>query len=220
MPKLTKNPKSQTAAEIYTELVIADGFPVRAVAKSKYIQRSIARDGLIPINSPNRVMDKVHQEIEKEMKNTKEEYNKAINEQKKRFSLTFDEYTSIKNRRSLTINVHNAEGKSQSLGMVRVWGSQTADSILKLVKGRLEKFGIDLKTIVSVTTDGASIMIKLGKIVNTIHQVCLAHGIHLAVTARRAVLMMTRMELEVIMMEQREASQPPVDAFLVEVLGQ
>ena len=26
--------------------------------------------------------------------------------------------------------------------------------------------------------------------------------------------------LEVIMMEQREASQPPVDAFLVEVLGQ
>ena len=26
--------------------------------------------------------------------------------------------------------------------------------------------------------------------------------------------------LEVIMLEQREASQPPVDAFLVEVLGQ
>ena len=51
----------------------------------------------------------------------------------------------------------------------------------KLVTDRLIEFGLDLQHIVSITPDGASIMIKLGQNIEPLHQTCLAHAIHLAV---------------------------------------
>ena len=36
-----------------------------------------------------------------------------------RFSLTFDEWTSLKNRRYMNINVHMAENKFWNLGLTR-----------------------------------------------------------------------------------------------------
>ena len=35
--------------------------------------------------------------------------------------------------------------------------------------------------VVAITTDGASIMIRLGKDIEPLHQVCIAHAIHLEV---------------------------------------
>ena len=62
----------------------------------------------------------------------------------------------------------------------------TAESLLELVRKRPNKFGLDLNRIVSMTTDSGGgkkgIMCKLGRIVKAIHQFCLVHGIHLAVT--------------------------------------
>lgn len=70
-----------------------------------------------------------------------------------------------------------------NFGLCRIHGSMPADKCLILIKNKLEEFGIFFKNIVSITTDGASVMKKVIKIidVNVNHQLCLAHGIQLAV---------------------------------------
>ena len=70
----------------------------------------------------------------------------------------------------------------QSLGMVRIKGPMTAECCLDLIKKRLEDFGLSLQEhIVGMVTDGASVMIKTGRLSGIIHQVCHSHGLHLAV---------------------------------------
>ena len=46
----------------------------------------------------------------------------------------------------------------------------------------LSEFGLDLeKHVLACVTDGASVMVKFGKIIDYDHQLCYAHGIHLDV---------------------------------------
>ena len=82
----------------------------------------------------------------------------------------------------MCVNLHDEAHNVTSLGMVRVTGSMPAEKALELLDARLEEFGLDRERhIVGATTDGASVMIKLGRLMNTEHQQCHSHGIHLAV---------------------------------------
>lgn len=99
----------------------------------------------------------------------------------KRFSLTIDEYTSLKNRRYMSVTVH-CEGNMWGLGVARCHGSMPAEKCLDLLQGKLAEFGLELSSHVTcVTTDGASVMVKFGKSLPCEHQLCFAHGVHLAV---------------------------------------
>jgi hypothetical protein len=69
-------------------------------------------------------------------------FEKEINN-KKRFSLTKDEYTSIKNVRFLNINVHDHE-KHYNLGMMKISGSLDSKKTQDMVKAHLDRFGLDL----------------------------------------------------------------------------
>ncbi len=47
---------------------------------------------------------------------------------------------------------------------------------------RLESFKIGLSSdIVAATTDGAKVMVKFGRLIPSLHQLCFSHGYHLAV---------------------------------------
>ena len=99
-----------------------------------------------------------------------------------RFSLTIDEYTSLRNRRYMSVTVHSGE-QVWGLGVVRCRGSMPAEKCLEVLKVKLAEFDLDLHAHVAcVTTDGASVMVKFGKSLPCEHQLCLAHGVHLAVT--------------------------------------
>lgn len=99
----------------------------------------------------------------------------------KRFSLTFDEWTSTANKRYMNINVHCKE-KFWSLGLIRIHGSMSAEKCKDILQQRLHKHNISLaKDIVAIVTDGPNIMLKVGRIVEAEHHLCLAHGIHLSV---------------------------------------
>jgi hypothetical protein len=99
----------------------------------------------------------------------------------KRFSSTFDEWSSVCNRRYMVINVHD-ESEYWSLGLIRVHGSMPAEKCVELVNQRLQEFGPSLENhTVAICTDGASVMRKAGRLISAEHQLCLAHGIHLAV---------------------------------------
>lgn len=99
----------------------------------------------------------------------------------KRFSLTFDEWTSVRNRRYLNINIH-AEKKIWNIGVTQVSGSMPAEKCIEVIDLKLKDHGLSLnEDIVCITTDGASVMKKVGKLLNANQQLCYAHGIQLGV---------------------------------------
>ena len=87
-----------------------------------------------------------------------------------------------RNRRYLNINVHSDED-FYNLGLARVNGSLPAEECVKLVGEKLSEYNLVIDNdIVCVTTDGARVMTKVGKLIDAEQQLCYAHAIHLAVT--------------------------------------
>ena len=97
------------------------------------------------------------------------------------FSLSFDEWTSTTNKRYMNINVY-IPNKHWNLGLIRVYGSMNAEKCIDVLKTRLKEHNINIDTdIVAIVTDGPNVMVRVGKIIETEHHLCLVHGIQLAV---------------------------------------
>lgn len=109
----------------------------------------------------------------------------ALKSTQKRFTLTFDEWSSLRNRRYLNLNLHLFIGGDVSiwnLGLVRITGSFPAETCVAALEKKLQEFKIDLnRDIIAVTTDGAAVMKKVGRLLSAHHQLCFAHGLQLAV---------------------------------------
>ncbi|UYV62483.1 hypothetical protein LAZ67_2000748 [Cordylochernes scorpioides] len=102
-------------------------------------------------------------------------------EKRQLFSLTLDEWTSIRSKRYLNINIHSRT-KVWNLGLTRISGVFSSEQCKYVICAKLLEFGIDFETdIVCVTTDGCAMMVKLGHIIGPLQQLCYAHGLHLAV---------------------------------------
>lgn len=56
-----------------------------------------------------------------------------------------------------------------------------AEVCVTLVQNKLKEFDTSIENIVSITTDGASVMKKALKLLRVYNQLCLAHGIQLGV---------------------------------------
>ena len=63
--------------------------------------------------------------------------------------------------------------------MIRIWSTQKVDTLLKLVTLRLEDFKFIWNDIMAITTDGDGIILKLGRLVQCEHIVCLSQTLHL-----------------------------------------
>lgn len=172
--------KKPSLDELLSQLTAVDGLTFNQIAKSERIHRAFKADGYDLPRSHKQVRDLVIKHSEKIRKFVKEELM-AIKQNNGRFSITLDESTSTRNRRYMNINVH-FQGGFRSLGVIRIQGSMNAAKAIKLVEERLESFGLNLNTdVVATVTDGASLMVKLGKETSPHHVTCYAHGIHLAV---------------------------------------
>lgn len=103
---------------------------------------------------------------------------------KNKFTLIFDEWTSISNRRYLNITLALDEEIQLNLGLAPISDKATSENCLNLVQLQLLNYDVDLKKdVVAIVTDGAAVMKKIGRLVDPVHQqLCFAHGIHLAVT--------------------------------------
>ena len=105
---------------------------------------------------------------------------KVLKEQGKSFSLTMDEWTSYRNRRFANVNIH-WDDQFRSLGMLRCLGSMPAEKCEELLWNVLREYDLNAQDIIAITTDGAKVMLKMGRQLPFAHQVCVAHGLHLAV---------------------------------------
>jgi hAT family C-terminal dimerisation region len=96
-------------------------------------------------------------------------------------SITVDEWTDPRMRRFFNVTIHSAT-KQFVLGLVLIEGSCTSEKTSELVRQRLFEFGVKLDTdVVASTHDGASVMVKYGRIIEVESQLCYNHAIHLAV---------------------------------------
>ena len=169
--------KSQS--RVYAELAAKDRFSFNQISSSKFIRSAMQQKFNVAHTSHTTIRAKVKDFWIEAKKETLLELKKK-KEDGERFALTFDEWTGG-NKRYLTVNVHFSGAGFINLGMIRVWSSQNAETLLGLVTKRMLEYELTWDDIVAITTDGASIMLKLGRLAPCDHIVCLSHTLHLVV---------------------------------------
>jgi hypothetical protein len=167
---------------VLSRLVCKDGLSFHTLATSKDIRAGLEARSFQNIpKSANTIRQRVLTYAEKITNEMKQQLQSSLAEGH-RFSLSTDEWTSVSSHRFININIHCGKGNIINLGVVRVRGAITAAVYRAFIERRLQTFGISLKEhIVACTTDGASVMRRMGSDIGCEHQMCLAHCVHLAV---------------------------------------
>lgn len=172
--------KKATVEEIVARLAALDGTSTNCITKSDFIRESIHQRGYSLPKNNQRVMQLVHSFY---LTAKAEVINKIENlkNQNEKFAINLDEWTSLRNRKYLNINIHHVD-TNFNLGLVPVYGSCNAGRILELVQERLAEFNLNIITdVISATNDGAAVMVSFGKLSKIINQECYSHAFHLAV---------------------------------------
>ncbi|CAH2084627.1 unnamed protein product [Euphydryas editha] len=99
-----------------------------------------------------------------------------------RFSLSVDEWTSVRNRRYFNLCLHGKDGEVFNLGLIYIPGKCGAGEARKIVDDALIRFKLDFeKNIVATTSDGPNVMKKFGRESPSEMILCMNHAIHLGV---------------------------------------
>lgn len=163
LPSMDKYVKKSPMCEIVARLAAYDGFSIRAICHSKFIRESLNAKNMHLPKSQNDVMKLIYNFYD----SVKTDVIQKIETKKKndeKFSVTLDEWTSVKIRRFLNVNLHYCDGLNTNLGLIRIVGSCSAEMTLILLKKKLNEFNInDEIDIVGGTTDGPAVMVKFGK---------------------------------------------------------
>ena len=161
---------------IYARLVALNLLSFAVLANSQDLKNGFIAQGFEPYNSDTSVANEVRlyaQEVKEKLKCSIKEFLKSG----QRLALTLDEWTSLRLRRYLGINVH-LNGEPKGIAMVRIHGTHGAYEAEIHLREKLEDYGISLdKDVISHTTDGESKMLSLGERLDIIHQVWI-HKLH------------------------------------------
>lgn len=183
-------PEKESLQQIVSKLTSIEGFSLNKIKTSDFIRKAVAREGYSLPLSENTLRKLVLDDAVENKQKLKAMFEEKL-KQNQRFSLTLDEWTSIRNRRYVNINVHDADSH-YNLGLVRAVGSITSERTIEIVRDKCHSFGLELsfdtntsehrqQHIVAATTDGASVMVRFGKLLDEEHVMCYAHALHLAV---------------------------------------
>lgn len=133
----------KTLEETISRMAATDGLTIRQITKSSFIHQSLVKE--FPKRSVPKTENGTMVLIEKYYAESKEQVKNKISRLKTegmKFSMTLDEWTSLKNVRFLNINLHFTiacnESKYFNLGMVKIEGSCPADLMLTLVHTQIE----------------------------------------------------------------------------------
>ena len=158
---LWRNGENTLQATI-SRMVACDGLPFRIFVMSHDIRKGLEAQRFSPQPKSKETIKQlvivhgaaIRMIISSELAKLKEDGT--------RYSLTFDEWTSTRNRRCMNVHVHAGNSRFWSLGMVRVFGTMPAEKCVQLLGTKLAMFGLSLQhDIVAICTDGASVMKKV-----------------------------------------------------------
>ena len=97
--------KKQSLGELVSQLTAIDGLTFNQIATSERLSRAFKAEGYDLPRSHKKVRDLLMKQREDIVKTTRGELN-ASKLRDDRFSITFDESNSLRNRRYININVH------------------------------------------------------------------------------------------------------------------
>jgi len=171
----------ETLEEIVSRLIALDGFSYYGVTNSSFIRQSINKLGYkLPKNSTG-TRELVIVYYEKIKIRLVEQLQSKISIGK-RFSLSVDEWTSIKNRRYCNIILYD-DKENYNLGLARITGKCDAKNIQAIIRNRLNEFNVDFDHhILCSINDGAAVMQKYNRESPVEPVLCLNHALHLSVT--------------------------------------
>jgi hypothetical protein len=159
------------------------GATFRYISRSQLLKKGLASQGLNQPCNASSVRKLVHKSAENKREEVKMKLQAMAKDDNVRFCAVLDEWTSSGNKRYMNVCLH-CKGKSTNLGLQVIHGSMDAKEAERLLVKRVSQFGIDFESeIVNISCDGCSVMTRLGKNIIPEQQLCLAHGIHLAVKA-------------------------------------
>lgn len=180
MDKFLSNENAMAAT--VARMAACDGVPFSLFTKSADMRRIMARAGYDNLPRSGTGIQSVVLQQGNAIRSIIKSELQCRRKKGTAFSLSFDEWTSVRNRRYMVINVHEFGEHFWCVGLVRVSGTMPAEKCIDLLKERLLQFDLNLdRDIVGICTDGASVMTKVGKLISAEHQLCWAHGVHLAV---------------------------------------
>ena len=163
--------------------VAVDGISFHTLANSQGIKKGLISQKFENIPKDHKTIKAMVMKYAEQIKSQNIISIKSLLKQNVRFTLTFDEWTSNRNRRFLSLVLHHSNSKIISLGLFRVTGQATATNLLSLVECSLEQFNSSFKNhIVCIMTDGCRTMESLGTLAKpVIQQLCFAHALQLVV---------------------------------------
>lgn len=171
-------PMGQDTLEECVSCMAIDNVSVNFITKNEFIRSAFRLKSMKLPLSPDRVMDLIHTDAANKRIVVIEVLGNIIDDGG-RLGMIIDEWTSLRRHRYFNLTL-TYENMSFNLGMVRIKGS--SENCLKAVYAHLGRFSLKLKNhIVATINDGASVMVKYGKISGLVSQICLNHGIHLCV---------------------------------------
>jgi len=163
-------------------MVARNGLPFRVFITSPDIRKGLEAQGFSLLPKSKETVEKL---VLGHAETVKMHVCRELQQMQKdgmRFSITFDEWRSTRNRRYMKVNVHAGAERFWNIGMVRVHGSMPADKCIELLESKLSAFGLSLQNdIVAICTDGASVTKRVGTLIAAEQQLCYAHGLQLAV---------------------------------------
>ena len=159
----------------YARMASVDRIPFNTLAKSVDIKKGLVAQGFKPWNSHTTIQKEVHNFAVEVKAEIKEDLHKKV-QMGVRFSVTTDEYTSLKIDRHCCVNIHESDGKHTAIGMIKVKGTFSAEKAAEILTDKIGEFDIQDSHLIANTTDGASVMKKMGRLLDRMHQLCHAHG--------------------------------------------
>ncbi|XP_035716703.1 uncharacterized protein LOC118439484 [Folsomia candida] len=159
-----------------------DGIPFSVFSTSTDLRRALKSDGFTDLPKSAHTIKKIVIGYSQKIKSTENEHVLDLKRIGRKFSVTFDEWSSIKNRRYMNVILHGKPQEFWNLGLIRIHGSLPAEKCLEMVANKLRLLNLSLENdIVCIITDGSSVMTKIGRLSPTYQQLCFAHGIQLGV---------------------------------------
>lgn len=170
-----------TMEEELAKLACDDGLSINQIKKSKFIKKSFNLIGFRLPDSGNTIMRMIYTYGDE----IKSYYIDRINHFLKignKISISIDDWSSLKTRKYMNIHLYSNDF-NLSLGLIRLLEHNPSFKYVDILKTKLLEYNIKIcEDVISLTSDGCSTMLALGKLISPIHVVCMSHGIHLAVT--------------------------------------
>ena len=172
--------KRDSLSSIVAKLCAQDGMSFSMVANSKVLRKAIPKLGLGDLpSSSNTIRDLVLKHAD-EVKMIYKHQIKQSKDEQSFFSISFDEWTSTKKRRYMSVILHSSS-TFWNLGLIRIEGKTNYLLSSDDIDHRLQDFNLDLSSIICLLSDGASINLAIARHIDIYIKICLAHGIHLAI---------------------------------------